>query len=48
MNGLPLEPVPMFAVPAPPGWFAVWRDDAGELLEPVPMFAQVFASADPA
>jgi len=28
-------------VPAPPGWFAVWRDGAGELLEPVPMFALV-------
>ncbi len=35
------EPLIVAIVPAPPGWFAVWRDGAGELLEPVPMFALV-------
>lgn len=33
------EPLIVAIVPAPPGWFAVWRDDAGEVLEPVPLFA---------
>lgn len=27
--------------PAPPGWWAVWRDADGEMLEPVPAFAMV-------
>jgi len=26
---------------AAPGWWAVWRDDAGEVLEPVPAWALV-------
>lgn len=35
------EPMIVAIVPAPPGWWTVWRDDSGEVLEPVPMFALV-------
>ena len=28
-------------IPAAPGWWVVWRDDAGEVLDPVPAWALV-------
>lgn len=45
------DAVILSVMPAPPGWWAVWRDDAGEVLEPVPMFALVettWQETDPA
>lgn len=38
------EPRIVAIVPALPGWWVVWRDELGETLEPVPVFALVESS----
>lgn len=35
------DPQIVAIIPAIPGWWAVWRDDTGEVLDPVPAWALV-------
>ena len=35
------EPQIVNIIPAAPGWWAVWRDDSGEVLEPIAAWALV-------
>jgi hypothetical protein len=41
MNRASDDPQIESLTPAQPGWYAVWRDDGGELLEPVAAWALV-------
>jgi len=41
MSRAPDEPQIESLTSAQPGWYAVWRDDGGELLEPVAAWALV-------
>lgn len=38
---LPDDPVILSIVPALPGWWAVWQDSAGEVMEPIACWALV-------